>query len=247
MASDIEGNSVDIQRTRMLRMLLDGTAWVRRTREFGQALRTAGQRSSGLLVVGTPDEEPWHLTAHLDDEARWGGLPELGPTLVRQRVEPDAPAHLAVDLERLERSGRGDTLLVVAPGEAPPGLLQRFEDARRRGGTVLALESGAAELRALANESLTVLTEGHRTRDANRSLFDSALHAADLNDPELSGLAFETAQHLVTVAAGEQPVRTARRLGFRDRLGRLLDRISGPGSEGLVGGTGVQVGFRPER
>ena len=30
------------------------------------ALRTE-DRVHGLLLVGTPDEEPWHLAAHLDD------------------------------------------------------------------------------------------------------------------------------------------------------------------------------------
>ena len=238
---------MDTQRIRVLRTLLDGTAWVRRTREFGGALRTAGHRDSGLLVVGTPDEEPWHLTAHLDDEARWGGLPELRPTLVRQWAEPNAPAQLSVDLRRLEASGRRDTLLVVAPGEVPADLLQRFADARRRGGTVLALESGAPELRGVAHESLTVLHSVTEDRSASASSFDpGALWGSDLNDPTLSGLAFETAQHLVTIAAAERPVGSTRRRGFRDRLGRLLDRIAGDEPAGMSEDAGP-ASLLPER
>ncbi|MBM7790038.1 hypothetical protein [Tenggerimyces flavus] len=74
---------MDVDRARALRSVLSGTAWVERTRSFARALRFAGHDSGGLLLVGTPREEPWHLTAHLDDEARWSEIPELRPTLVR--------------------------------------------------------------------------------------------------------------------------------------------------------------------
>src|SRR5690606_28452179 len=108
------------------------------------------------LLVGTETYEPWHLAAHLDDEATRCGLPELSPTLVRYRVPEQAPAHLAVSLDRLEAVRRGETVLVVAPGRTGAGLLERIEDARRGGATVLALENGDSELRSLSHDALSV-------------------------------------------------------------------------------------------
>lgn len=223
---------MDVQRARLVRTLLDGTAWVERTRDFARALRSAGHESGGLLLVGTPDDEPWHLTAHLDDEARYSQIPELTPTLVRHRVPPGAPPHLAVDLRRLQDAGRRDTLLVVAPDEVPAGLLERFDDARRRGTTLLALESGDRELRSLAHEALTVVDPADREPDSparGEPLWPStALQPADLVGPGLQGMAFETAQHLVSLAAGEPAVPVGRKRGFRDRLARFLEAVSGP-------------------
>ncbi|MGW5363042.1 hypothetical protein [Actinopolymorpha pittospori] len=223
---------MDAERARVVQVLLAGTAWAERTRDFGRALRFAGHGHGGLLVIGTPREEPWHLTAHLDDEARWSEIPELTPTLLRQHPPSgaDAPSHLRIDLERLAAAGRGETLLVVAPHEVPPGLLERFEDARRRGVTVLALEAGSRDLRGLAHQVLTVV-DADAESDASESdaaLWSSrALRPDGLIVPWIAGLAFETAQHLVTVAAGEQIIPVGRRRGFRDRLGRFLDRVTG--------------------
>ena len=220
----------------MTQRLLAGTDWVRHTRSFARSLRGAGHRRGGLLLVGTPVEEPWHLTAHLDDEARLGGIPELTPTLVRHQVEPDAPRHLAIDLGRLAATGRGETVFVVAPGEVGEVVLERVDDARRAGATVLALESGDRELRSLAHDALTV-GEGPAV-DSSAEAGWSELMAAPatlrpdgLVIPHHVGLAFETAQHLVSVAAGETPTPVGRRRGFRDRLARLLDGISGPDDE----------------
>ena len=56
---------MDAERTRRLRELLEGSGWVDRTREFAASLRRTS--AGGLLLVGTPTEEPWHLAAHLDD------------------------------------------------------------------------------------------------------------------------------------------------------------------------------------
>ncbi|GII01861.1 hypothetical protein [Planobispora takensis] len=180
-----------------LREVLESTTWVERTRELGLALRTT-RSPGGLLVVGTPAEEPWHLTAHLGDEARLSGLPQLAPTLVRWAPAPDAPDHLRVGLERIERAERGETLFVVAQEQAPETLLERVSDARRVGATILALDGGDPELEGLAHDALAV--------------------------PDRAPLSFDGAQHLVSMAAGEVP----RRPGFRDRLARLLDRLSGP-------------------
>jgi hypothetical protein len=195
---------VDAEQVTMLREVLAATGWLERTGEFGHALRTSARTPGGLLLVGTPAEEPWHMAAHLDDESRMGGLPGLSPTLVRWSPPPDAPSHLAVGLERLESAGRGETLFVVAEDEAPVPLLERVDDARRTGAVVLALEGGDRELRGLAHEALTVPSE------------DEGL------------VTFDGAQHLVSAAAGDTTARSGAPRGLRRRLARLLEAVSGP-------------------
>ena len=197
---------MDRARIALMRDLLAGTGWVERTRSFGQALRRAPHEAGGLLLVGTPTEEPWHFAAHLDDEARWSDLPGLAPVLVRWAPPPGAPAHLAVGLQRLEQVARGETVFVVAPDAAPEQLLERVSDARRIGATVFALDAGNTELEGLAHESLWVpgaATEG-------------------IVVPE-----FDVVSHLVSAAAGESTVAAKSRFGaMRRRLGRLLDTVS---------------------
>src|SRR3954468_3280043 len=141
-----------------MRELLAPTGWVDRTRSFAKSLRKSrvGRTPGGLLLVGTPTTEPWHLTAHLDDEARWFDIPELTPTLVRWAPPSDVPAHLAVDLSRLESAQRGETVMVVAPDEPTAPLLERVSDARRRGALVLAQRAGGSERERLAHESLVI-------------------------------------------------------------------------------------------
>ncbi len=153
-------------------------------------------------MVGTPTYEPWHVTAHLDDEARLAGIPELAPTLVRWAPPEGAPAHLSVGLARLEAAQRGETLFVVADDSAPVPLLERVNDARRVGATILALDEGDPELDALAHEALAV--------------------------PE--SLSFDAGQHLVSAAAGERDpgAGATRGRSLRERLARLLDTVSGP-------------------
>ena len=192
---------MDVEHTRALRDLLAHTDWMSRSRAVARGLRRA--TPGGLLLVGTPDYEPWHVTAHLAEEARAVGLPGLLPTLVRHEVPAGAPAHLAVDLSRLAAAGRQDTLFVVAPRSAGEGLLSRLADARKAGATLLALDRGEQELASLAHERFEVLAQ-------------DVLPEADL--------AFSTAQHLVSLAAAEFPVRPA---GVRDRVARFLDAISG--------------------
>ena len=102
-----------------LRALLAPTGWPERAREFARALRTSTKAPGGLLLVGTPEEEPWHLAAHLDDESRLSGIAELAPTLVRWNAPLNAPPHLRIGLERLEAARRGETLFVVTPETAP--------------------------------------------------------------------------------------------------------------------------------
>ncbi|MCZ4516052.1 hypothetical protein O3Q52_49715, partial [Streptomyces sp. ActVer] len=110
---------MDAVRVALLREVLAGTEWPGATRRFAGALRSSVlPHGGGLLLVGTAEYEPWHLAAHLVDEAAWSGTPELTPTLVRHGARPGDPAHLAVGLGRIEAARRGETLLVVAP-DAP--------------------------------------------------------------------------------------------------------------------------------
>lgn len=222
---------MEAERARALRELLGSSDWVRRTRDFGRVLRGAGHEAGGLLLVGTPEDEPWHLTAHLADEARHAGVPELSPTLVRHRVPPGAPPHLAVDLARLEAARRGQTVFVVAPGDAGAGLLERVHTAKRSGAVVLALDGGDRELRGLAHEALTI-------GPAEGSLGgpgpvpwrgpSGALRPDGIVVPPDPAIAFDTAAHLVSLAAGEPSAAAGGRRGFRDRLARVIDVVSGP-------------------
>jgi hypothetical protein len=115
------------------RPLLDGIA------RFARSLSTAPHSEGGLLAVGTQTFEPWHLVAHLRDAARLSGHTALVPSLVRHDVPGAAPAHLSIGLDRLARTGRGETVLLVAPSLPDEYLLERLCDAKRHGSTVLAL------------------------------------------------------------------------------------------------------------
>jgi hypothetical protein len=200
-----------------LRALLAPTGWIERTALFAGALRRSARTPQGLLIVGTTAYEPWHLTAHLADESRYAGVPELSPTLVRWAPPPDAPAHLTVGLDRLREASRSETLLVVSADTAPAELLERVDDVRRLGATIFALDRGDPELDDLAHESLAV--------------------------PETTApMTFEAAQHLVSAAAGEAAAGSgsaaggrgprpghgpAQPAGLRSRLARLLDSMTG--------------------
>ncbi|MEV7238874.1 hypothetical protein AB0N06_34690 [Streptomyces sp. NPDC051020] len=195
---------MDAVRVALLREVLAGTEWPAAARRFAGTLRSSVvPHGGGLLLVGTAAYEPWHLAAHLVDESTWSGLPELTPTLVRHRVGPGDPAHLAVGLGRIEAAGRGETLLLVAPERPGAGLLERVHDARRAGATVLSLDDGDPEVGGLAHETLAV---------------------TGTDDVDL-----DTVQHLVSAAAGENSAPAPRgRRGFRDRLSRLADQLTAP-------------------
>lgn len=203
----------------LLRDLLASSPLIERTRGFGRRLTTSTRDPGGLLLVGTPQDEPWHLAAHLDDESRFADLPVLRPTLVRYRVPADAPAHLSVTLARLEQARRGETVFVVAEVEPPESLLQRAWDARRTGATILALDTGRSELDDVAHETLTV----------QAMPLDAGDDAYTVTESGLLVPSFDTVQHLVSAAAGEAAAPSGRR-GLRDRLARMLDAISGPQS-----------------
>jgi hypothetical protein len=190
---------VDANQVALLRAVLSSTGWLERTGEFARAMRVSTREPGGLMLVGTPDDEPWHLAAHLDEESRWSDVPELSPTLVRWAPPVDAPPHLRVGMDRLAAARRGQTLVVVAQETAPVPLLERVDDARRTGATILTVDTGDKELEGLAHEALVVSSQQRL-------------------------VTFDGAQHLVSAAAGE-PVAPRRRL--RARLARLLDTISG--------------------
>lgn len=209
-----------------LRDALSQTEWWARSLDLGRAIR----RTPGpghLLLVGTPKVEPWHLAAHLDDESRLTGDTQIAPQLVRWLAPQDAPPHLSITLDRLERVERGETVFVVAPDAAPDPLLERVDDARRVGATVLALDCGDENLTRLAHEQLSIDVPGGLVLP--ESLSSATEASATVPDAVLAGLhlpaSFEVAQHFVSAAAGQD--QTARP-GWRDRLAILLDRISGP-------------------
>jgi hypothetical protein len=198
-----------------LRTLLAPTGWLDQTWSFARTLRENARRPDGLLIVGTPEEEPWHMTAHLADESRLAGLPALAPTLVRWTPPLRAPAHLSIGIERLESTRRDETLLVVSAHAAPASLLERLHDARKIGTTILALDQGDPDLDDIAHEALAVL-------------------------PGAAPVSFDAAQHLVSAAVAEpygprhssalprrQPGLPAPKLGLRGRLAQLLDAVSG--------------------
>jgi hypothetical protein len=194
---------VNADQVAMLREALTATGWLERTRAFARAMRTSTRDTGGLMLLGSPDGEPWHLAAHLDDESRFNAIPELMPTLVRWAPPADAPPHLRVGLDRLVAARRGETLVVVTQEAAPVPLLERVDDARRTGATILSVDTGDRELEGLAHDTLVV--------PAQERL-----------------VTFDGAQHLVSAAAGEPLAPAGRRVGLRDRLARLLDTISGP-------------------
>ncbi len=204
---------MDAARVQVLRDLLATSGWVERSRDFARALHRPGLPTGGLLLVGTPHEEPWHLAAHLDDEARFSGRAQLSPTLVRWAPPSDAPPHLRVGLDRLEAVGRGETVFVVAPDAAPHRLLERVADARRVGATILSLDEGDAELGELAHDRL-VVPKLDRPDNPGLSVPGFGSAAVDM----------DTVQHLVSLAAGEDSGHSS----LRDRLARLLERVSGP-------------------
>lgn len=207
---------VDTAGVQLLRELLATTGWVERTHDFAKGLNRPAAAPGSLLLVGTPKEEPWHLAAHLDDEARFAGIPQLSPTLVRWAPPSGAPPHLAVGLRRIEATRRGETVFVVAPDSAPTELLERVADARRVGATVLAMDTGDEELATLAHDRLVVPT--------------SAAENTAAVDGDVAGVArvdMDVLQHLISLSAGEANVRPS----LRGRLARLLDRVSGPAPE----------------
>lgn len=220
---------MDTERVAALREALVHTTWWSRASELGRAVRSTSGPGH-LLLVGTPHVEPWHLAAHLDDEARLNVLPQIAPQLVRWNPPQQAPDHLTIGLSRLEHVSRGETVFVVAPDAAPDQLLERVDDARRTGATVLSLDAGDDQLGSLAHERMTVSSNGLIVPEGLLPEPPRTVGDDDLPPEVLAGLAlpasFDLAQHFVSAAAGLPEV--GQHLGWRERLGRLIDVISGP-------------------
>jgi hypothetical protein len=127
------------------------------TRLFAHALGDRPECSSGLLVVGVPEFEPWHFTAHMGEGAARYGRKDLVPTLLRWQVPEGAPPHLAVSVDTLMRATSKQTVLVISPcGDDAPELLERVADAKRRGSRIMTLHRGNADLDGLSHEALSV-------------------------------------------------------------------------------------------
>jgi hypothetical protein len=124
--------------------------------EFAAALGSGSDSRGSLLVVGTPENEPWHFVAHMAEEARSSGRPDLVPTWVRWTTPVNAPTHLAVTMGRLSEIRRDDTVLVIAPDRADERLLDRVDDARRFGGRIMTLHREDHDLIGLSHETLVV-------------------------------------------------------------------------------------------
>jgi hypothetical protein len=192
---------MDRSEARILRELLEvgsGREWLDEADGFGAALRAAPRQVGGLLLVGPGEAEPWHMTAHLSEEARMSGLDQLVPTLVRRAPQTGAPAHLSIGLDRISSAGRSDAVLVIAPRDPESAVLERVADARRNGARVLTLGQGAPLAADLAHEALAV----PQTADAP---------------------SFDGAQHLVSAAAVD-----GRQRGMLLRLRRWVEAVNGP-------------------
>lgn len=199
--------AVNTAQVEALRDLLASSGWLDRPRQFARALRGRSRTRQGLLVVGTPAYEPWHMTAHLEQESQIAGIPDLAPTLVRWAPPADARPHLRIGLDRIARAGRTETVLVVGSDPAPGMLLERVADARKAGAAIFALDQGDDDLDFLAHEALAVR-------------------------PGVDPVSFDGAQHLVSLAVGEPDQVAARPsawpAAFRTRLARLLTSVTGP-------------------
>jgi hypothetical protein len=200
---------VDSARVLLLREALAQSGWVDQTRSLANSLRRV-PGAGRLLLVGTPDEEPWHLAAHLDDESRLSGLAQISPTLVRWAPPTDAPPHLSVTMSRLEAATRGETVFVVAPDAPPESLLERVADARRTGATILSIDDGGDDMGSLAHDRIVVPTS------ADARLVVTSEMPVDVD--------IDAVSHLVSVAAGENLSRGS----VRDRVARMLEKLSGP-------------------
>jgi hypothetical protein len=214
--------------------MLIGSELGSRTTEFAHSLRRFTTRTGGLMLFGPVEDEPWHLTAHLDDELHRAGIEDIRPALVRWSPPPDAPPHLSIGLDRLREAGRGESLLVVAEDTPADTLLERIDDVRRRGTTIFSIDNGSKDLAALSHESLVPellvpasfgagwvshpMGQDHDEPDHGR-------HAV----PDLTALGeavagFEMTQHLVSLAVADED-ETQR--AWRRRLRTFIERLSG--------------------
>jgi len=195
--------NMDRSEALILRELLEagrGRAWLDEADDFAASLRAAPRQIGGLLLVGPSEAEPWHMTAHLSEEARLLGLDQLVPTLVQASPEAGAPAQLSIGLDRISSAGRNDAVLVVAAVDPEATVLERVADAKKHGARVLTLGQEAPLAVDLAHDSLGVP------------------QPSDVGLPSFDG-----AQHLVSAAAVD-----GRQRGLALRLRRWIEAVNGP-------------------
>ncbi|WP_034269123.1 hypothetical protein [Actinospica robiniae] len=195
---------MDRSEARILRELLEagrGRAWLDEADDFAAALRAAPRQVGGLLLVGPGDAEPWHMTAHLSEDARLLGLDQLVPTLVRAAPEAGAPTQLSVGLDRISSAGRSDAVLLVAADDPESAVLERVADAKKHGARILTLGQVAPLAADLAHDALAV---------------PQPSEVMDLPS-------FDGAQHLVSAAAVD-----GRQRGLILRLRRWIEAVNGP-------------------
>lgn len=226
---------MDLTKASLLREMLTGTELGSRTTEFAHSLRRFTTRTGGLMLFGPADDEPWHLTAHLDDELHRAGIDDIRPALVRWSPPPDAPPHLSIGLDRLQEAGRGESLLVVAEKTPTDGLLERIGDVRRRGTTIFSIDNGNVDLASLSHESLVPellvpvnfgtgwvrhqVGQDHDEPDQGGAVPEETLTALR---EAIAG--FEMTQHLVSLAVADDEADQA---GWRRRLRTFIERLGG--------------------
>jgi hypothetical protein len=226
---------VDLTKASLLREMLTGTELGSRTTEFAHLLRRFTTRTGGLMLFGPVDDEPWHLTAHLDDELHRAGIDDIRPALVRWSPPPDAPPHLSIGLDRLQEAGRGESLMVVAEKAPTDVLLERIDDVRRRGTTIFSIDNGNMDLASLSHESLVPellvpanfgtgwvrhqVGQDHDEPDQGDAVPEETLTALR---EAIAG--FEMTQHLVSLAVADDEAHQA---GWRRRLRAFIERLGG--------------------
>jgi hypothetical protein len=226
---------VDLTKASLFREMLTGTELGSRTTEFAHSLRRFTTRIGGLMLFGPVEDEPWHLTAHLDDELHRAGIDDIRPALVRWSPPPDAPPHLSIGLDRLSEAGRGESLLVVVEETPAEVLLERIDDVRRRGTTIFSIDNGSKDLASLSHESLVPdllvpasfgagwvrhqVGQDHDEPDEGGAVPEETLTALR---EALAG--FEVTQHLVSLAVADDEASQA---GWRRRLRTFIERLGG--------------------
>jgi hypothetical protein len=154
---------VDLTQAENLGGRLRRTSWFGDVRGLAQSVLASRQAQGRLLVAGHPDDEPWHLSAHLDLLARYRDLPELAPTLTTG--------------EDLAGVTRHDTVLFVSELAAPSSVLERLWDARKGGAAILGLSTVDEELAKISDD---VVCLGAAPLDTGGSLlfadFELATH-----------------------------------------------------------------------
>jgi hypothetical protein len=165
------------------------------TVQFAGALGGRREESNRLLVVGTPEFEPWHFVAHMSEEAQRQGRSDLRPTLMRWEIPAGAPAHLAVSVDDIAQATRDQTVLVLPSGTRSSELLSRVSDAKRGGARIMSVHRGDDDLADLSHEMLSV-------------------------DPLRADRDYDVTQHIVTDVAPGHALRPGAAARWRLRRSR---------------------------